>query len=76
MMCEVCRSAERTEQLIRYTITIEGRLVVVENVPATVCPNCGDRSFRPDVVEAVNRTIWAKEAPARVIEAPVYEFAL
>ena len=74
MICDVCRSAERAERLVRYNVPGE-RLAVVENVPALVCPNCGETSFQPEVVDALLRTIWDEKAPARVAEASVYEFA-
>ena len=76
MICEVCHGAERTEQLVRYSLFIGDRPVIVEHVPAIVCPNCGEESFQPDVVDAVQRMISAPPVPSRVIEASVYEFAL
>ena len=76
MICDVCHSAERTDQLVRYSISLGDRFVIVDHVPAIVCPHCGETSYRPEVVDAVQRTIAAQGAPARVIETPVYEFAL
>ena len=76
MICDVCHAGEPAEQLIRYSLFIGERLVIFDHVPAIVCPTCGDKSFRPDVVDAVQRTISAPPVPSRVIEAPVYEFAL
>ena len=75
MICDVCHSGELIEQLVRYNSNSGEQLVIVDNVPATVCPNCGETSFRPDVADALLRTVWSHNAPARVIETPVYEFA-
>ena len=74
MKCEVCTSGNRRPQLIRYHLTVDDRLVV-ENVPATVCDNCGEVSFQPEVASRLQKTIWDRKAPARTIEAAVYEFS-
>ena len=74
MNCDVCAIGERQSQLIQYTSTIEGRLVLVEHVPADVCDRCGEVSFSPDVVDRLQQVVRQKEPPARVIETPVYEF--
>ena len=80
MTCEVCGSGVREERLIRYNLSIPNdqgndELIVIDHVPAIVCPNCGEVSFRPDVVETLQGIAWSKRKPSRVIEAPVYEFA-
>ena len=76
MICDVCHGAEPSGKLVRYSLFIGDRLVIFEHVPAMQCPNCGDQTFRPDVVDAVQRAISALPPPSRVIEEPVYEFAL
>lgn len=75
MKCDVCTIGNRRQQIIRYTLTIDDRLVVVENVPAIVCDNCGEISIQPEVAARLQRTIWEHKAPARTIEAAVYEFS-
>ena len=34
MNCEVCAIGERKPQLVRYSLTIDDRLVLIEHVPA------------------------------------------
>ena len=75
MTCEVCTIGNRRLQLIRYKLSIDDRLVVVENVPATVCDNCGETSVEPKVATQLQKTIWERKTPARWIEAAVYEFS-
>lgn len=74
MKCEVCTIGERRRQLIRYHVEIDGKLIVVDNVPALVCDHCGEVSLEPQVAASVQRTIWEGKPPARAIETPVYEF--
>ena len=74
MKCEVCKTGEREERLIRYSVSIGDRLVVVEHVPASVCNKCGETTLTPDVFERLQKTISASRAPDRIMETPVYEF--
>jgi YgiT-type zinc finger domain-containing protein len=74
MRCEVCGVAEREEKLIRYTLSLPDKLIVVDHVPASVCPHCGETSLRPEIVERLQHTIWSR-SPDRFVETPVYEFA-
>jgi len=74
MKCDVCGLGERQQQLIRYNLTIEDRLIVVDHVPAQVCSRCGEISLSPEVVERLQQTVWRERTPDRVIEAAVYEF--
>ena len=75
MTCEVCTIGNRSAQLIRYNLAVDDRLVVVENVPADVCDNCGETSIDPKVATQLQKTIWERKTPARWIEAAVYEFS-
>ncbi len=75
MKCEVCGAGERRERQIRYPITIDDKFIVVEHVPAIVCDNCGEISLKPDVVAQVQKAIWGRGKPDRVIETEVYEFS-
>lgn len=63
------------EQLVTYTVKVDGRFFIVENVPARVCLETGERFFSPETVERLQETIWEQKAPKRLIETPVYDFA-
>lgn len=61
--CEVCITGYREERFIRYHLTIEDQLVIVENVPAVVCGNCGETSFAPETVSRLQETVWERPTP-------------
>ena len=63
------------ERQVTYTIEVEGRFIIIENVPARVCLETGERFFSPETVERLQRTVWEQNEPDRVIETPVFEFA-
>jgi len=75
MRCDIC-GGNREKKLVSYHIFFEGRLVVVENVPAEVCGQCGEQYFDPNTVEMLQKTVWSKKKPRRIIETPVYDLSL
>lgn len=72
--CSVCHG-ELKQQLITYTQFLEGHFVVIENVPAWVCENCGETYLDPDVVDRIHRVLWSGGEPARTIATPVYDLS-
>lgn len=68
-------SEERfVEQKVTYTLEIDGRFVIVENVPARVSERTGERFFSPETVESLQRIVWGAQTPTRVIQTPVFEY--
>ena len=63
------------EQKVTYTLEINGKFIIIENVPAKVCLETGERFFSPEIVEQLQKMIWEDRKPTRVIETPVFEFA-
>ena len=69
------RNEVLTEQTVTYHIEIEGRLLLVENVPARVDVETGERHFSPETVERLQQAVWGRCRPMRVIETPVFEYS-
>jgi YgiT-type zinc finger domain-containing protein len=63
------------ERQVTYTIEVDGKFIIIENVPARVCLETGERFFAPETVERLQQTVWEQKEPDRVIETPVFEFA-
>lgn len=63
------------EQTVTYTLEVEGRLIVIEDVPARVNVETGEQLFSPETVERLQQMVWTRKQPKRVIQVPVYEFA-
>ena len=74
MGCALCKGAVE-ERLIRYVQEFEGRLVIIENVPAEVCTQCGERFVGPEVAKKIQRLVWEQPCPKRSAEVPVYDLA-
>ena len=62
------------EQTVTYTLEVQGRFIIVEQVPARVSLQTGERFFSPETVERLQKIVWEQQVPSRVIETPVFEF--
>lgn len=63
------------ERRVTYTLEVEGKLVVVENVPARVNTETGEQLFSPETVARLQKLVWERKPPSRLIQVPVYEFS-
>ena len=64
------------DEFVTYTLEFDGKIVVVEHVPARVDSQTGERFFAPETVERLQQVVWEQRQPKRMIEAPVFEFAV
>ena len=62
------------EQKVTYSLEVSGRFILIENVPARVNTETGERLFAPEIVEQLQQTVWKQHKPSRLIETPVFEF--
>jgi YgiT-type zinc finger domain-containing protein len=61
--------------MITYVQEIEGRVVIVENVPAQVCSQCGERLLTPETVRRIQHLVWDAPKAPKTAEVPVYDLA-
>jgi len=71
--CAFCKGSLK-EKTVTYTTEYKGRVVVVENVPALVCRQCGETVFRPEVVEKLQKIVWGELPQTGEIKVPFYDF--
>ncbi len=75
--CEVC-DTPMVRRLIKQDFYICGELIVVEDVPAGVCPHCGEKVVSADigkgVLELINNSERIAKAPR--ISVPAIKFDL
>jgi YgiT-type zinc finger domain-containing protein len=73
--CRAC-GEQMVEQQIKQDFWIKGDLIVIEDVPAGICPQCGEKVVRADVGRQVAAMVAnLKHAqPVRSINVPVIQF--
>ena len=64
------------DQTVTYVLEDDGRIIVVENVPARICVETGERLYSPETVERLQHVIWEQREPVRTLQTPVYEFVV
>ena len=63
------------EQTLTYALEVDGKFYLIENVPARVCVETGEQLFSPETVERLQRLVWDRVKPVRMVETPVLDFA-
>ena len=48
------------EKKVTYSIEVNERLVIIEDVPARVNIETGERYFSPETVERLQQTVWER----------------
>jgi len=74
--CHVC-GKQMQERYVRQDFWIRGKLIVIERVPAGVCPQCGERVVKADVGARLADLLESSKRlrKARTISVPVIRFA-
>lgn len=67
MKCDVCQTGARKRKGIRYSLNVDGRSAVVENVPATVCEHCGEISLEPAIVDRLYELVRSEGQPRKLV---------
>ncbi len=63
------------EKNVTYNIEVNGQFFLIENVPARVNVETGEKYFSPETVERLQLAVWEQYQPVRIVETPVYEYA-
>ncbi len=72
--CYVCGSSDFTEKLVNETFEIDGKLILVENIPAKVCDRCGEIIFSGETGENIRLMLNSDRQPTRSIKVDVFAF--
>jgi HTH-type transcriptional regulator/antitoxin MqsA len=59
MTCEFC-GGKTTRKRVTKHHRLDGKLYIVENVPAQVCPDCGERLFHATTLDAIDAMLRGK----------------
>ena len=73
--CSVCGAEESREELVDEVFRIDGKYVLVDHIPASVCARCGEETFSRETTERVRLLVHGKAKPTKSIALKVFEFA-
>lgn len=63
------------EKQVTYTLNLNGKIVLVDNVPARVNEETGEQFFSPSTVERLQETVMNEKDPDHFIQVPVYNYS-
>lgn len=73
--CHVCGSTEFREELVSEIFQIDGKPVLVENIPAQVCGRCSEEIFSRETTEKVRLLVHGKAKPIKSVQMDVFAYA-
>jgi HTH-type transcriptional regulator / antitoxin MqsA len=73
--CHVCGSTEANQERVSEVFMIEGKRVLVENIPASVCARCGEATFSRETTERIRRMLHGEAKPVRAEMLEVFSYA-
>jgi len=69
--CEYCNGAI-SEKRVTLHRKLKGNYVLIENVPAGVCTECGTRYYAANVLKMIEESVRGKRQVEREVVVPVY----
>ena len=73
--CHVCGSTESRTELVSEIFHIDGKPVLMENIPAQVCARCGEEVFSRETTEKVRLIVHGRKKPIRYVQMDVFAYA-
>lgn len=73
--CHVCGNMSAKSDFVNEIFTVEGRRVLVEQIPAQVCERCGEATFSRETTEKIRRLVHGAGQPVRTVPLEVFAFA-
>lgn len=70
--CHVCKNNQAPEKLVDEVFQIDGKHVLVENIPAKVCGRCGEAVFSSETTEKVRQMLHGAAKPVKSISVDVF----
>ncbi|MBE9060564.1 YgiT-type zinc finger protein [cf. Phormidesmis sp. LEGE 11477] len=63
------------EKQVTYTLNLNGKIILIDNVPARVNEETGEQFFSPSTVERLQQTVMNEKEPDHFIQVPVYNYS-
>lgn len=72
MKCVLCRNGETKPGFADKAFSHDGMTLVIKDVPAEICDNCGERYFDAEVTEELLRIARAAASEGVVVDVRRY----
>ena len=73
MKCVLCRQGDRAPGMVTVTLQRDSAVIIIKDVPAEVCANCGEYCLSEDITRIVLGI--AEESVKKGVEVEIVRFA-
>ena len=73
MKCVICKIGETREGIVTVTLQRDTSIIIIKNVPAEVCENCGEYYLSEQVTDTVLKI--AEKAAENKPEVEILQYA-
>lgn len=74
-LCHVCGSVQAQKDFTDEVFLVEGKRILVEQIPVTRCVRCGEATFSRATVEKVRQLVHGQAQPIKTVPLEVFAFA-
>jgi YgiT-type zinc finger domain-containing protein len=75
MKCVFC-GGKVESQKVTFVYDYDDDYFFIENVPAEVCMQCGEKTYSPEVTDELIHLAKKKLNPVKTIQVPVFDYAV
>jgi len=72
--CEICGGHEFRHEEVEDVFHVDGRYVLVEHIPATVCAQCGEMTFDAATAEGIRKMLHEGRHASRKVDMEVFAY--
>jgi HTH-type transcriptional regulator / antitoxin MqsA len=72
--CHVCGATQARQEFVTEVFMIDGKHVLVEGIPATICARCGEPTFSRETTERIRRMLHGEAKPVRAEVLEVFTY--
>ncbi len=72
--CHVCGATEAHQESVDEVFVINGKYVLVEGIPASICARCGEATFSRETTERIRRMVHGAAQPVRAVAMEVFAY--
>ena len=73
--CHACGATEARYALVDKVFVIDGKYVLVEGIPASICRRCGEAACTRETTERIRRMVHGEAQPVRAVAMEVFAYA-
>ena len=74
MQCIFCGGKIESRR-VTFVYDYDNDYFLIENVPAEVCMQCGEKTYSPEVTDDLTHLAKKRLKPARTVQVPVFDYA-